>query len=59
MVLSDRTGPVRFTRYLMKIKYFQDTDALYIEFRPVEIAKTRDFDEKTLVDLDRDGNIFG
>ena len=54
---------MKFTQYVMKIKYFQDTDTLYIEFRiefrPVEVAKTRDFDEKTLVDLDRDGNIFG
>ena len=26
----------------MNIKYFQDTDTLYIEFRKGEIAETRD-----------------
>jgi uncharacterized protein YuzE len=41
----------------MKIKYFQDTDTLYIEFRDGEVAETRDLDENTLLDLDRDGNI--
>lgn len=43
----------------MKIKYFQDTDTLYIEFRDVEVAETRDLDENTLLDLDRDGKICG
>jgi uncharacterized protein YuzE len=43
----------------MKIKYFQDTDTLYIEFDPVEVAETKDLDENTLLDLDRDGNICG
>lgn len=41
----------------MKIKYFQETDTLYIEFRPAEVSETRDLDENTLVDLDRDSNI--
>lgn len=41
----------------MRIKYFQDTDTLYIELRAVEITETRDLDENTLLDLDRDGNI--
>lgn len=43
----------------MKIKYFQDTDTLYIEFRPFEVAETKDLDENTLLDLNRDGNICG
>ena len=43
----------------MKIKYFSDTDTLHIEFKPVEIAETRDLDENTLLDLDREGNIAG
>ncbi len=43
----------------MKIKYFQDTDTLYIEFRHVEVVETKDLDENTLLDLDRDGNICG
>jgi uncharacterized protein YuzE len=41
----------------MNIKYFQDTDTLYIEFRKAEIAETRDLDENTLLDVDREGNI--
>ena len=36
----------------MKIKYFQDTDTLYIEFRAVEVAETKDLDEDTILDLD-------
>ena len=43
----------------MKIKYFQDTDTLYIELRAVEVAETRDLDEHTLLDLDREGNFCG
>lgn len=43
----------------MKIKYFQDTDTLYIEFRAVEVTETKDLDENTLLDLDGDGNICG
>ena len=41
----------------MKIKYFQDTDTLYIEFRVAPVAETRDLDENTVLDLDADGNI--
>ena len=41
----------------MKIKYFKDTDTLYIEFRPAEVAETRDLDENTLLELDQKGNI--
>lgn len=43
----------------MKIKYFQDTDTLYIEFRAAEVGETRDLDENTIIDLDRNGNICG
>ena len=41
----------------MKIKYFQDTDTLLIEFRAAAVAESRDLDENTLLDLDRNGNI--
>ncbi len=41
----------------MKIKYFQDTDTLYIEFRETQVAETKDLDENTLLDVDSDGNI--
>jgi uncharacterized protein YuzE len=43
----------------MKIRYFQDTDTLYIEFKPTEVSETRDLDENTILDLDKDGNIRG
>ena len=43
----------------MKIKYFQDTDTLYIELRAAEVAETKDLDENTLLDLDSQGNICG
>ena len=43
----------------MKIRYFQETDTLYIEFWPVEVAETKDLDENTLLDVDQDGNICG
>ena len=41
----------------MRIHYYQDTDTLHIEFRPAEVAETRDLDEDTLIDIDRDGAI--
>ena len=41
----------------MKIRYFSDTDTLYIEFRDLVVAETRDLDENTLLDVDADGNI--
>ena len=41
----------------MKVQYFQDTDTLYIEFRAVQVAETKDLDEDTILDLDADGNI--
>jgi len=41
----------------MKIRYYADTDTLYIEFRDVAVGETRDLDENTLLDLDRQGDI--
>jgi len=41
----------------MKIKYFTDTDTLYIEFKAAQIVESRDLDENTVLDLDRHGNI--
>lgn len=43
----------------MKIRYFQETDTLDIEFRTAEVAETKDLDENTLLDVDQDGNICG
>lgn len=41
----------------MKIRYFKDTDTLYIEFKDWPVAETRDLDENTLLDVDAEGNI--
>ncbi len=41
----------------MKIKYFQDTDTLHIEFRTVPVTETKDLDENTLLDIDAQGKI--
>lgn len=41
----------------MKIRYFRDTDTLYIEFREVPVAETRDLDQDTQIDVDDQGNI--
>lgn len=43
----------------MNIKYFQDTDTLYLEFRKGKICETRDLDENTLQDIDTTGQIVG
>jgi uncharacterized protein YuzE len=45
----------------MKIRYFQDTDTLHIEFKAdaVTVAETRDLDENTLLDVDKNGHILG
>jgi len=41
----------------MKIKYFRDTDTLYIEFRANATFESRDLDENTLLDVDANGQI--
>jgi uncharacterized protein YuzE len=43
----------------MKIRYSQNTDTLYVEFRGATAAETRDLDEETLLDLDAEGKICG
>ena len=41
----------------MRVRYFQDTDTLYIELRDVAIAETRDIDENTLMEVDDQGRM--
>lgn len=43
----------------MKIKYFQDTDTLYIEFKSTAVSESKDLDENTLLDFDAEGNVCG
>jgi uncharacterized protein YuzE len=42
----------------MKIRYFRDTDTLWIELRSATAAETRDVDDDTLVEVDGDGSIL-
>jgi uncharacterized protein YuzE len=41
----------------MRIRYFEDTDTLLIEFKEAPVAETRDLDENTVLDLDAQGNV--
>jgi uncharacterized protein YuzE len=41
----------------MKIRYFEETDTLLIEFRDAPVVETGDLDENTILDVDKDGNI--
>lgn len=41
----------------MIVKYFDDTDTLYIEFNKNRIAESKDLDENTVLDVDADGNV--
>ncbi len=41
----------------MKVKYFQDTDTLYIEFKTGSVVETKDLDENTQLDVDGQGKI--
>jgi len=41
----------------MKVRYFEDTDTLYIELRDGSVAETRDLDENTLIDVDDQGQM--
>lgn len=41
----------------MKLRYFEDTDTLYIELRQAEVFETRDLDENTLIEVDGEGQL--
>ncbi|MBF0309373.1 MAG: DUF2283 domain-containing protein [Magnetococcales bacterium] len=41
----------------MKIRYFSDTDTLFIRFRESDIVETRDIDEGTLIEFDANGQL--
>jgi uncharacterized protein YuzE len=41
----------------VKIRYFKDTDTLYIEFKAAHVGETRDLDDDTQIDVDTEGNI--
>lgn len=41
----------------MRVQYFSDTDTLYIVLNDNPVDETRDLDENTMFDLDREGNL--
>ena len=41
----------------MKVKYFIETDSLYIKLNEREAVETTELNENVLVDLDRDGKV--
>jgi len=44
---------------VMKIEYSKDADALYVYFREMNVAKTREIEEGVMVDLDEQGHLIG
>lgn len=41
----------------MRVRYFEDTDTLLIEFRDSTPSETRELDENTYLDVDDGGHI--
>jgi len=41
----------------MKVKYFEDTDTLYVELLDSEVIETKELNENLYVDLDSDGRV--
>jgi uncharacterized protein YuzE len=41
----------------MKIRYFVDTDTLYIQLNNQEVVETQEFNENAFLDLDAEGNL--
>ena len=43
----------------MKVRYFEDTDTLYIELSDREPTKTEDLNDNVMLELDKDGKVVG
>lgn len=41
----------------MRVRYFEQTDTLLIEFCEAPAVESRDLDENTVLDLDKNGHI--
>ena len=41
----------------MEIKYFPDTDTVLVNFTDNKIVDTRNLNENTLIEFDKDGNL--
>ena len=43
----------------MKIEYSKEVDALYVYFREVNVAKSKEVEEGVVIDVDEKGHIVG
>ena len=43
----------------MKIEYSKEADALYVYFRQVKVAKSKEVEEGVVIDFDNKGHIVG
>lgn len=43
----------------MKVRYFEETDTLYIELRDREPAQTEERNDNVLLELEKDGEVVG
>jgi uncharacterized protein YuzE len=43
----------------MKIEYSKEADALYVHFREVYVAKSKEIEEGVVIDFDQNGHIIG
>ena len=43
----------------MKVKYFMETDTLYIRLNDRPAAQTTELNENVLLDIDQDGKVVG
>jgi len=43
----------------MKITYDNEADALYIKLKESEVHKTKEVDENTILDYDKNGDLIG
>ena len=43
----------------MKVRYFEDTDTLYIELSNQEPTQTDDHNDNVMLELDKDGKVVG
>jgi uncharacterized protein YuzE len=58
VLLSGSQRVFRSEVHAMKIRYFEDTDTLYIELKAGRVADTNDLDENTLIEVDDQGRML-
>ena len=43
----------------MKIRYDPDADAMYLTLRKDKVARTKEIDENTVIDFNKNGQVIG